>query len=249
MTSAANATAPAVAPRARSGPLAEEQQLLGESHVTGDVHRSKHGQERKRRCRPEFATSAAAERHPTSAPYSGSQGKRAGARTRQKALGESYLQKTAVLNSTTAQNMAAMQEDQTPLELKSMVPGDNSYRAKLDMSSDGTRRGGYAPMISDGIPRQRSSATTPDLLNYDVLDHENGPSVPYIDEATGDEMVYSDFSTIDPDQPIPDDNDFFDPFQGNDDEPLPISDSDDAAQGLIWQNKYDDASGLHHMPR
>jgi hypothetical protein len=148
-----------------------------------------------------------------------------------------------------AQNMAAMQADQPPSELESMVPGANPYRAKWDMSSDGTRRGGYAPMISDGMPRQRSSPATPDLLNYDVLDHENGPSVPYIDEATGDEMVYSDFSTIDPDQPIPDDNDFFDPFQGNDDEPLPISDSDEAAEGLCWQEEYDDASGLHYTPR
>lgn len=88
---------------------------------------------------------------------------------------------------------------------------------------------GYSPIMSDGPARKVASAP-PHQLDYDALDHENGPWVPDNDDATENEMVYSDFSTIDPNKPISDDNDFFDPFQSTD---LPLNHSDETAQKFI----------------
>lgn len=168
-----------------------------------------------------------------------------GARPRQKASGENYLQKAAVLNSTMAQNMATVRAEQSPLESNRRVSElENPCRAPYEMRSDSTRIG-YSPMISDSTARQTAS-TSSDLLDYDALDHENGPWVHDNDDATENDMVYSDFKTIDPNKPIPDDNDFFDPFQGND---LPPNDPDETAREFIWENEgYADASVLHYMP-
>lgn len=156
---------------------------------------------------------------------------------RQKASEENYLQMTAMVNSTRAQNMATFQAEQTPLTYGSKVLGPgHAYRTGFDQM-------GRAPMVSGGMAGKHSP-TPSDFLDYDALDSENGPSVPDNDEATEDEMIYSDFSTIDPDKPVPEDNDVFDSFQGNDAEPLPPNDYDESARGIFWQNAGYDVSAL-----
>jgi hypothetical protein len=160
---------------------------------------------------------------------------------RQKASGEKYLQKTAIVNSNRAQNTGTIQAEKMPLAYGSRPSGlGHAYRTDLDQM-------GRAPMTSGPIAR-KYSPTSSDFLDYDALDGENGPSVPDNDEVTENEMVYSDFSTIDPDKPVPDDNDFFDPFQGNDaGPPLPPNDSDNSAGGIIWPNEGYDVSALRYV--
>ena len=226
LTGATKSTPPVLSPRPRSAPLAEDQ----------------HVQDRKRRWRPDLAVSTSAELYPTSATYTNSQGRRAGAvRPRQKASGDNHLQKTAVLNSTMAHNMATVRAEPTPLESSAVGPGlENSYRTPYAMRSDGNQPN-YSPIMPDGTAHKLASAPPPHRLDYDALDHENGPWVPDNDDATEAEMVYSDFSTIDPNKPIPDDNDFFDPFQGTD---LPLHHSDETAQKFIWEKEgYGGGSG------
>lgn len=174
------------------------------------------------------------------------------------ASGETHLQKAALLNSTLVQNMASINADQTPLEFDGMVSGlGNPYGAEFDMMPDDNQIG--YPGFDSGHLGPMPSPESSDLLNYDALDHELGPSVPDDDENMEGEMVYSDFSKIDPDKPIPDDTDFVDPFQSNDVEPLPLEDvdeddedeeeNDQAVEGLVWQNRgYGDVSALHYVP-
>lgn len=248
LASAAKSTTSALPPRPQSAPLAEEPQLLKASHAAGtDVRKSKHGQEKKRRWRPDLGIPTPAELYPTPTTYTNSQGTRVGVMPRQKASGESSLQKTAVLNSTMAQNMPTMRAEQTALESRGMISElENPYRTRFDMRSNSAPTG-YAPMISDRSA-QKCAPTPSDLLDYDALDHENAPWVPDNDDATENDMVYSDFSAIDPNTPVPDDNDFFDPHQGRDAEPLPPNDPDENTQGLTWPNEgYGDASALHYM--
>ena len=132
--------------------------------------------------------------------------------------------------------MPTMRAEETSVASHDMQSGLKSpYRAQL-----GGRSNGIAP---------RSASTPPDLLDYDALDHENGPWVPDNDDATESEMVYSDFSTIDPNKPIPDDNDFFDPFQGTDTNFLPPNKPHETARGFMWPHGgYDDGSALQYMP-
>ena len=228
LTGAARSTAPALSPRPRSAPLAEEQ----------------HVQEKRRRWRPDLVGSTSAELYPNPATYTNSQSRRGGVRPRQKASGENYLQKAAVLNSTRAHNMATVRMEQMPFQPNSMGPGvENTYRTPYAMRADDNRIG-YASMNSASIAHKPASAP-PHVLDYDALDHENGPSVPDNDDDS--EMVYSDFNTIDPNEPIPDDNDLFDPFPGSD---VPLNHSDQTAQDFIWpKGGYGGGGGgstLHH---
>lgn len=231
-TAAARATAPALSPRPRSAPLAEEQHL----------------QEMRRRRRPDLAVPTPAELYPNPATYTNSPARRVGARPRQKLSGDNHLQRAAVLNSTMAQNLATMRVDQTPYELNSMAAGfENTYQTPYAMRSDGSPMN-YSPISSASHAQNPASAPT-HRLDYDALDHENGPCVPDSDDATDNELIYSDFNTIDPNKPIPDDTDFFDPFQGT-----PLNHSDQTAQNFIWpQGGYGGGGGggastLHYMP-
>lgn len=149
--------------------------------------------------------------------------------------------------------MATVRAVQTPFEANSTGPGlENSYRTPYATRTDGNRMG-YSPVVPDSTVHRPASAS-PHQLDYDALDQENGPWVPDNDDATDAEMVYSDFNAIDSNKPVvPDDNDFFDPFQGTD---LQLNHSDQAAQKVIWEKQgYGGGSGgggggsrLHYMP-
>lgn len=160
---------------------------------------------------------------------------------------ENYLQKTAVLNSTMAHQMPAIQAEHTRLLPSNMAPGwDSPYQAQFEMRSDSPYMG-QIPMIPNGIA-PRSISTPPNLLDYDALDHENGPWVPDNDDVTDNDLVHSDFSTIDPNTPVADDNDFFDPFQGTDAESLSSSRLEETPPGFLWPNEGSNVSTMHYMP-
>lgn len=160
-------------------------------------------------------------------------------RPRPKASGDNSLQKAAVLNSTMAQNMATVRMEQAPYPSDNMALGlENSYRTPYAMRPDGNQVA-YAPMVPNSAAHKPASAPPHHLLDYDALDRENGPWVPDNDDAIENQMVYSDFKTIDPTKPVLDDT-YFDPFQGTD---QPLKQSDATAQKLTWEKEGYGGSG------
>ncbi|MCJ1266435.1 hypothetical protein MMC22_006320 [Lobaria immixta] len=227
--------------------------LLKRARPRADVdgEDSEYIQKKKRRLRLNLITSRLSKPYATPATHIISRNAlRIGIWARQKVLGRNLLRKVACLNSMKVKRLAAREAEQRRSDFARMVAMyDNVYVTDLGTAADGSRKQ-QSPPTAVSLPRQYSppSPSPLGLSNYDAFDYEDDPIDEDDDDASGNDLVYSDFSALSADDSDSDDDSYFDPFGSNESEQTAGLGSSREAIGLLLENeKCEEISVVHHV--
>lgn len=234
-------------------PVPEPLPLLKRTRPRADVdgEGSENIQKKKRRLRLNLITSRLSKPYATPATHIISRNAlRIGIWARQKVLGRNLLRKVACLNSMRIKRLAAREAEQRRSDFARMVSMyDNVYVTDLDNVASGSRRQQSSPTAAS-LPRQYnpSSPSPLGLSNYDAFDYEDDPIEEDDDDASGNDLVYSDFSALSADNSDFDDDSYFDPFGGDEGEQPAVLSSSKEAIGLVMENeKCEEIEVAHRM--
>lgn len=143
-----------------------------------------------------------------------------------------------------------MEAEQRQSEIARMVSMcGNVYETDLDTVAYGNRTQ-QSLSTTASVHRQYNppSPSPLGLSNYDAFDYEEDPPDEDEDDASGNDLIYSDFSALSADNTDSDDDSYFDPFGGDESEQPAVLGSGKEAIGLLMENeKCEEISVAHHM--
>lgn len=231
-------------------PLPPLKRARARADVDGEG--SENIQKKKRRLRLNLITSRLSKPYATPATHIISRNAlRIGVWARQKVLGRNLLRKVACLNSIRIKRVAAMQAEQRRSEIARMVSMcGNVYGPDLDTVANGNRTQQSSPTTASVHRQYNPPSPSPlGLSNYDTFDYEEDPPDEDDDgDASGNDLVYSDFSALSADNTDPDDGSYFDPFGGDESEQPADFSSGKEAIGLLMENeKCEEISVAHRV--
>ena len=228
----------------------DQQHPLKRARLRADVdgEESEHNQKKKRRLRLNLITSRLSKPYATPATHiSGRRAMRVGIWSRQKVVGRN-LQKAAVLNSMRMNKVAARAAEQELSGSTRMISIYDYAHNDLDAVEHNYETRKCSTKLVPPIEGYSSHFLSVDSPNYDVEYEDDSTDCEEDDESEGD-MIYSDFSILDPDNETCDDNDLFFSFGSSEIEQAPLGDSSEKAIGLILENeKHNEVSVAHCVP-
>lgn len=247
-------TKPASSQSKPPSPCPERSPLLKRARPRADVdgEGSENTQKKKRRLRLYLITSRLSKPYASPATHIISRkALRIGIWARQKVLGRNLLRKVACLNSIRIKRLAAREAEQRRSAFARMVSMcDNVYVTDLGIVANGSRKQQSSPMAAS-LPRQYNppSPSPLGLSNYDAFDYEDDPvDEDDDDDASGNDLVYSDFSALSADDSNSDDNSYFDPFGSDESEQSAVFSSSKEVMGLLMKNeKCEEISVAHRV--
>lgn len=228
--------------------------LLKRARPRADVdgEGSENTQKKKRRLRLYLITSRLSKPYASPATHIISRSAlRIGIWARQKVLGRNLLRKVACLNSIRIRRLAAREVEQGRSAFARMVSMcDNVYATDLGIVANGSRKQQSSPTAAS-LPRQYDppSPSPLGLSNYEAFDYEDDPiDEDDDDDASGNDLVYSDFSALSADDSNSDYNSCFDSFGSNESEqPAVFSSSKEVLSLLMKNEKCEEISVAHRV--
>lgn len=238
---------PATSQSKPPAPSSEPLPLLKRPRPRADVdgEDSENIQKKKRRLRLNLITSRLSKPYAAPATHIISRSAlRIGIWARQKVLGRNLLRKVACLNSIRIKRLAARESEKRQSDFARMVSMYDN-----DTVANDSRKQQSSP-TNASLPRQYSSPSPSQLglSNYEAFDYENDPIDDEDDDASGDDLVYSDFSALSADDSDSDDDSYFEPFSRNESEqPAVLSPSKEVLKLLMDNEKCDEVSVAHRV--
>lgn len=124
---------------------------------------------------------------------------------------------------------------------------DNVYLSGTGAMDDNHGMQKFSTKPVPSLQKYSSPFLFMDIPSYDVEDEYESSECDEDNEGEGD-MIYSDFSTLNPDVADTDD-DFFYPFGSDEIEQTPLRDLSEKAVGLILENERHDEVSIAHCER